>query len=109
MDLTDDHSVDKQLAGCLHSNSCGQQLDIQGETSDNWSSLGVNTETSILVGDMDSGMENTLSKSAHYTKLCGGTDVLEGRDSIHRNLYVPEKWAHESQQGQERGPAPGLG
>ena len=28
------HSVDKKLAGWLHSKSCGQWLDVQVETSD---------------------------------------------------------------------------
>ena len=37
-----DHLVDKELAGwLLHSKSCGQQLDVQVETSDGWHSLAV--------------------------------------------------------------------
>ncbi|GAB0196602.1 hypothetical protein GRJ2_002125500 [Grus japonensis] len=36
----------------------------------------------IFVGDMDSGIECTLSKFANNTKLCGVIDTLEGRDAL---------------------------
>ncbi|GAB0188130.1 mitochondrial enolase superfamily member 1 [Grus japonensis] len=46
----------------------------------------------IFVGDMDSGIECTLSKFAN-TKLCGVVNMLEGRDTIQRDLDRLERWA----------------
>ncbi|GAB0209640.1 mitochondrial enolase superfamily member 1 [Grus japonensis] len=47
----------------------------------------------IFVGDMDSGIECTLSNFADHTKLCGVVDMLEGRDAIQRDLERLERWA----------------
>ncbi|GAB0205679.1 mitochondrial enolase superfamily member 1 [Grus japonensis] len=47
----------------------------------------------IFVGDMDSRIECTLSRFADNTKLCGGVNMLEGRDAIQRDLDRLERWA----------------
>lgn len=43
MDLTDGALIDKKLAGWLHSESCGQWLDVPVKTSDEWCSSGAGT------------------------------------------------------------------
>ncbi|PKU49663.1 hypothetical protein llap_47 [Limosa lapponica baueri] len=49
---------------------------------------------SIFVGDMDSGIECTLSKFADNTKLGGAVNMLEGRDAIQRDLDRLERWGN---------------
>ena len=41
----------------------------------------------IFVGDMDSGIECTLSKFTSDTKVCDAVDMLEGRDVPSRGTW----------------------
>jgi len=49
----------------------------------------------IFANDMDSGIECAPSKSEDDTKLCGVVDMLEGRDSMQRDLDRLERWVCE--------------
>ena len=48
----------------------------------------------IFVGNMDSGIECTLSKFADHTKLTNVVVMLDGRDVMQRDLDRLESWAH---------------
>jgi len=43
-----DNSLDEELAGWLHSEDCGQWLNIQVETGDKWCSSRIGTGTSVI-------------------------------------------------------------
>jgi len=91
-----DCSVEKELAGWSQSKSCGQWVDVQVEISDKQHSSGVSmgpVPFHIFVGDMDSGIECTISKFANATKPRGAVDIVEGRDAIKRALDRLERWA----------------
>jgi len=47
----------------------------------------------FFAGNMDSGIECTLNKSADDIKLCGMVYTLEGRHAIQRDLDRLERWA----------------
>ena len=86
-----DHSVDKELVGWSHSN-----VAVSGSMS-RWrlAMSGVPQGLvlgpllfNIFVGDMDSGIEYTLSKFADDTKLCDAVNTLEGRDVPSRGTWT---------------------
>ncbi|KAJ7417415.1 hypothetical protein BTVI_32979 [Pitangus sulphuratus] len=47
----------------------------------------------FFVGDMDTGIECTLSKFASYTKLWGAVDTLERRNAIQKDHDHLKRWA----------------
>jgi len=46
-----------------------------------------------FVGEMDNGIECTLSKFASDTKVCGSVNTLERWDAIQRDIDRIERWA----------------
>jgi len=47
----------------------------------------------IFIGDMDNGIECTISKFVNDTKLCGAVNTLEGRDAIQMDFDRLDWWA----------------
>lgn len=77
--------------------SCVQWLIAHMGTSDKFCSPGVTTGADTLqhlFDDMNSGSKCTLSRFADKTKLCGAVAILEGRDTVQRNLDRLERWAY---------------
>lgn len=67
------HSVDKEMAHG-HTQKCRKWVDFLVKTTEEWHSLGINTEAgafNIFLGNTGSGIECTLSRFANATRMCG--------------------------------------
>ena len=80
----------------LAAQSCDRQLDVQVETSGEWSSpqglVLLLALLNIFAGGVDNGIECTLMKFLDNTKMNGTADILEGRDTIQMDLDRLEEW-----------------
>ncbi|GAB0199702.1 serine/threonine-protein kinase SIK2 [Grus japonensis] len=74
-----DHLVDEELAGWSHSKSCGQQLDVQVETSDEWRSSGVNYLASH-------GRLSESEARRKFWQILSAVEYCHGRKIVHRDL-----------------------
>lgn len=72
-----DHSIDTQLAGWLHWNSCDEWLSVQVEASDKWGSSGISIRTGIFSSNMDTEIECTVSKFGDDADFHGQTHCRE--------------------------------
>jgi len=90
--------MDKELVARLYPESGGQWLNIWMEICDKWWPPGISAGTNTLqfLHQGYSGVNCTLSKFVHDTRLYGAVDKLEGWDAIWRDLYSLEQWAQES-------------
>ena len=57
---------------------------------------GTKTNFNIILGNIDSGIQYTLTKFADDTKLSGAVDKLEGRDAIQSDLNRLERWVRDN-------------
>lgn len=83
-----DHSVDKELATYLNSETYSLRLTVQAESSDKWVTILGPALFNFFISNKDREIESNLIKSINNTKLHCVVHVLEKGDILSREMWT---------------------